>query len=238
MLANAKSHKDLAKAYLHVHAGNAEARRECLQAIENLIAINDASTRRADARARGLGVAGAWAAVILGGLGMLFGVLASRRLYATVVDPLDELRSTALAARDGDPLRRAHVPGAAQDFSDVAALLNQLLDRSRAVREDDRGLDAQVIRQAVLHLLDRDPQPRALLTAHGEVLASNRAALDRLQGPEGRQWRTLLDRRARDPSDAPTPGLEAERLGAAWLCTLAESLPPDALPPDAQPPTP
>ena len=88
--------------------GDPEARRLAVEAILELARVNHASTERADQRARRLGSAGAWAAVLLGAGGLVAGVLLVRRQLRRVVLPLTELQATVHAFRHGDRHRRTN----------------------------------------------------------------------------------------------------------------------------------
>jgi nitrogen fixation/metabolism regulation signal transduction histidine kinase len=158
--------------------GDAPARREAAHALRDLAAVNRANMAAADAHARRLGAAGAWAAVLLSLLGVGAGILMVRRLYRRLVAPLDELRDALHAAAHGDRLRRCRVTDAPVEFIEVRNALNAMFEASC-----DAALGAQAPlgvdeRAALLGLLDALPGPAWVVGEAGRVLAANAAGLD------------------------------------------------------------
>ena len=83
--------------------GRDPARRDVLSALTELADINREAMFAADRRAQALGMAGAWVAVFLGLLSFGTALFVVTRLRDRVLDPLDEVRKTLVAARTGDP---------------------------------------------------------------------------------------------------------------------------------------
>ncbi len=108
--------------------GTPPARQQAAAAVRELIEINRAAMDRADARARGLGSAGAWAAVFIGALSFLLSVVVVSRLESRFIRPLSELHQVVLAARRGDKMRRCQLLDAPHEVVQVAEAVNELLD--------------------------------------------------------------------------------------------------------------
>ncbi len=107
---------------------NQAARYELVALVQRLGEINRRSMDRADAHARRLGTAGAWAVVLLGTASFLLCLLAIRRLRVRFLTPLEEMYSVLLAVRAGERLRRCFLSHAGLEFSEMSGILNRLLD--------------------------------------------------------------------------------------------------------------
>lgn len=107
--------------------------------LRRLAEINREEMRRRDLEAQRLGVAGAWAVVLLGLLGLLLATFFVRRLVRRLLRPLAELQQTLAAAAGGDARRRALVERAPLELLQMAAALNALLDRGLASGGDSRS---------------------------------------------------------------------------------------------------
>lgn len=202
--------------------GDPEARRAAVEAILELSRVNHVSTERADLRARRLGSAGAWAAVLLGGVGLIVSVLLIRRQLRRVALPLAELQATVQAFRQGDRHRRTNPSGAPAEFREVGKALDELIDRALAPqRALPPGSSAGVERAALLHLLDRTAHPALVIDPAGRPLAAGQAALDRLHAEGGAELRAALEGVPRATEESLPPGVKRTPLvGGAWLVEL------------------
>lgn len=109
-------------------AGDPVAVREVVARLEELSDVNRRSMARMDARARQLGMAGAWAAVGLGTIGFVMSVGVSRRLARRIEEPLAEVDAALAAAGHGDIHRRCIVREGPSELVRIAREVNELLD--------------------------------------------------------------------------------------------------------------
>lgn len=173
-------------------AGDPEARREVLLALQALGEINRGAAVEADQEAKRLGVSGAWAVVFLGLIGFAWGVLALRRFRRRVTLPVLELHQVLEAHRTGASLRRCHHGDSVRELDDIQREVNHLLDlRSRPEAQDEAS---DLDRGVLLHFLEQRPAPTFVLDAGGTVAAANTAGLDRLAGDGGAALRAGLQR--------------------------------------------
>lgn len=138
---------------------------QALTAIAGITALERVGTQ-----AGGLGGTASWTLAILALLG--FGVTAAGlgRFRRRLLLPLREIDVVLTARRSGDEHRRcARLPDS--ELADVLAGINELLDQAGGVRhgppkpdrEDAAGpTDNDVLRAAVVGLLDRDGEPLVL----------------------------------------------------------------------------
>lgn len=111
--------------------GEPADRATAVEALVELHAVNAASMRRADERARQLGLGGAWAIVFLSCVALAVSAAVLRRLRQRLVAPLQELSSTLDAASRGDRHRRCRSMNAAPvELARVLTKVNALLDRA------------------------------------------------------------------------------------------------------------
>lgn len=111
-------------------AGDAEAARQLTAELRVLGAINRDAMAAADESAKRLGVAGAWAMVVLGAGGFVVGLMTLRRMRRRLLLPLQEIGTVLRAATTGDRLRRCTARAApAGDLAETMAMINVLLDR-------------------------------------------------------------------------------------------------------------
>ncbi|TXD38450.1 HAMP domain-containing protein [Lujinxingia vulgaris] len=170
-------------------SGDVQARAETTAALSELARINHASMARMDERAKRMGISGAWAAMILGVISVLLGLVFARRLLHRVVEPSEDFQATARAFASGDLLRRVHLDEPPPEFKDAARCMNTLLDEHQRLRHGEvprpEGASAgtkmtlaEGERRLAIALLDDYAKPSALLDASGRVLATSRSALD------------------------------------------------------------
>jgi methyl-accepting chemotaxis protein len=162
--------------------GDPLARVRALESLRLLTSINRDSMAAADAEAKRLGEAGAWATVILGALACALALVFSRRLHRLVVTPVNELSRVARAAREGDFKSRVQKVRSTEELELVSQSVNHLLDRvvaqsARRIEQASPELDRAVL----LHLLDRQAQPVLVFErAARRVLAANALATELL----------------------------------------------------------
>lgn len=202
-------------------AGEPAARQRSVALLREVGRINRGAMVRADERAKQLGIAGAWAAAFLGFAGLGASLLSMGRARRRILAPVTELARVAAAHHAGETHRRCLAPAAAApELARVMETMNELLDvRERTVCGPPRA--APVERRALLRLLDARDEPTAVVDADGQLVATNRAADDRLAGPDGERLRDALRRAA--AGEPPAEVTRMEHLGdtGASMCVLA-----------------
>lgn len=108
--------------------GEAQARRQVIDDLGQVIHINREAMRSVDEEARRLGTAGAWAAVLIGFVSFLLSVLVVVRLQSRFVRPLEDLHKVLQSARRGDSHRRCRHVDAPREVEQVSQEVNRLLD--------------------------------------------------------------------------------------------------------------
>lgn len=203
-------------------AGAPDERRRTVRAIDKLIEVNHASTREADLEARRLGAAGAWAAVLLGAIGLGVCVLGVRRLVRRLIHPLLDLAETIAAFQRGERHRRTNRHGMPVELAEIAGAVDDLIDRAIAPAGlPPPGTSPAAERAAVLLLLDRLPAPALMLDSAGRPLAAGQAALDRLNAEDGQTLRAALEELPLRGDDQLPAGWKRTPLGGgAWLVEL------------------
>ncbi|MCG5053605.1 MAG: hypothetical protein KA712_11645 [Myxococcales bacterium] len=116
-------------------AGDAEARREVVLALETLSAINRRAMRAADDEAKRLGQAGAWFAVILALLSLVASTFLARRLTRKLLEPLDQLYQVLESFRTGERHRRCTSARVPPEFRAIFDSVNGLLDEQGQPRK-------------------------------------------------------------------------------------------------------
>jgi hypothetical protein len=157
--------------------GEPRPRQRTIDALRRLSVVNRASMQRADADARRMGLAGAWAAALLGGASLVLGVFLYRRLRLRFEIPLDGLRTVLERARTGDNQVRCHRHDAPSEIAQVTTHVDALLDRLQEAAQRGQSPTALPPR-ALVEAMDRVSTPLALEDDAGVVVAKNAAALD------------------------------------------------------------
>lgn len=155
-----------------------------LEQLSELSKINHESITKANKGAQQLGLAGAWVTVALAMMSFVISTLILRRVGQRLLSPLHELHLTAMAAKDGDQLRRCSRSEMAAEVGEVAQVFNSLLDK---LQHQDIAQEEQapsLLRAHLLPFLDRDHRAVALLHHTGELIASNLAMVERLTHDE------------------------------------------------------
>jgi len=213
-------------------AGDPEARRATVKQLRELARINHASTRRADAAAQRMGMAGAWAAGLLGVVGFIFSGLAISRLTRNVLRPLTDIGETVAAFRDGDLHRRSRRTNVPVEFRDVATALDDLLDvrQAQAARDEVAAAEGrpvldprEVERRALLHLLSRQETPTLVIAAGGRVLAAGADALALLDHSErSARLMDLVKQGSHDGGAARDVLAWTDLGGSGFLCAVTD----------------
>jgi hypothetical protein len=192
--------------------GDPQALATTLADLERLTQINHRSMELADQRAMRLGDAGAWAMAVLGIICFGLSLFATRRTARLITLPLAHIHRSVAAFRQGDTLRRCHVPDAALEPAELATAVNQLLDQVTAAPATPPA-PAQLAGQQLLPLLEALPLPALALQGDGQLTAANSSALAALAADPSLRQR-VRERRQQD---------SAEPL-VAQVLTLGDSL--------------
>lgn len=196
-------------------AGDVDARARVSHALRRLNVINRQAMQRADDRAQRLGRAGAWSAVFVAALGFAASFVVVGRLRRRVVEPVIELYSVVESLERGERHRRCTLSDAPEEIRAVMLSLNRYIDRV-SQRAAAGGAESRRDRAALLHLLDRLPQPTAIVDGEGALVAASESALERLQAEGGAELRAALREAS---SGGGGPGLSVTPMEGAslWL---------------------
>lgn len=199
--------------------GDAAAMSELVPLLEQLGRINRESMQRADAQAKRLGRAGAWAVAMLGFSGFLIGLYAMRRLRRHFLDPLEEIHDVMRAFQQKDRFRRCALQRQSPEFREIGEAINRLLDMEWSQSEAAFRRSAHLDRAALLRLMDNQSNPLAVLDAAGQIHATNAPMDQVLNGPGGEQTRALFARIA--SGETSIEGIQTMALNTGgWLCAL------------------
>ncbi|MCU0662462.1 MAG: hypothetical protein MUC50_09080 [Myxococcota bacterium] len=205
--------------------GSAGARRETLAAILALGQVNRDAMRRSDEEAQRLGNAGSWAAVFLAMTSFTASVVVIRRIRRRVVVPLGRIHDTLVAVRQGNLHRRCPTTGISHELALLATEVNGLVERivKRSVAPTAAKSKDSLNRAMLLHVLDALPGPAVFVNARGDMLASNRAAIDLLSGPRAIAIVAALESCGRSGPALGDLIESVNKVGASevWCCTLA-----------------
>lgn len=109
--------------------GDQAAFDQTVRALYTLAKLNREAMGTAARNVKTMGLAGAWGVVFMAVLIFLCGILLLARLRKGIFQPLDEIRETLHAHKNGDLFRRCHLPAdAASDIRETGHDLNSLLD--------------------------------------------------------------------------------------------------------------
>lgn len=165
--------------------GDCTARGQIIGNVVDLSDTNRTAMRRANASARQLAIAGAWATALLGVISFFVSLLLLRRWLRRFAEPLREIEAVLQANANGDPYRRNRRLEGPNELGVIASRVNHLLDR-RIAREEGRDPALRNVDRALLmHLLDRMPEPVVAVDTSGAILAASRTALDRIGASKG-----------------------------------------------------
>ncbi len=213
-------------------AGDAQAIRRVTEALAELGNINRRAIESADREAQRIGSAGAWTVALLSFVMVAASLVALRQLDHRLLEPLTELHDVLVSLREGRLLRRCRPPprGSAE-LSAAMHAFNQLADElaSRPALAESTAGDgpSDDEHEATLRaLLDVLPAPALLLDPQGELLAANRAGLERLAGDDGASLRSRLSQ-AQAEDAAPDLRVIAVAETERRLILLGEPAPDD-----------
>lgn len=198
-------------------AGPGPARERVITELGVLSRTNREAMEAADARAKRLGMAGAWATVFVAFIGFMASFFVLVRIRRRILDPIDELYSVFEALSRGEPFRRCHLAEAPEEVRALMLTVNSVLDRwmgqTPRVEATHTGED---LRAALLAALDQHPAPLVVVREGGQVVAANSLALDRLAAPDGVELRrSLAEPEAAGPAAASRIGA-----GPMWIVRL------------------
>lgn len=212
------------------------ARAAVVRELDHLMTINREAMTRADADARRLGRAGAWASALLGALAFAVSLLVLQRARARLIAPIVELDEVVAEIRGGQVLRRGRLREAPAELVRVVSGVNELLDeRAERQRLAPRDL-APALASALQGLLDEREAPTFVVDREGAILRMNRGGMALLGDDEGEALRRGLREAARG-GDVPA-GLEVQPLSnhLGFLCAWAPKGRGDTTRPCALPP--
>ncbi|MCB9520200.1 MAG: hypothetical protein H6698_08290 [Myxococcales bacterium] len=172
--------------------GDPAARRIVVDAIEQLSEVNHRSMLDADVDARELGVAGAWAMVMLSLLTAGAGGFVGRRLTRRVAGPIEELHDTVSQFQAGERQRRASPVDGPPEVQELRELVNAVLDARCAPVATAAGPAPMSIPSWVPGAMDLLPRAAFVVGPNGAIEASNAAAIDALAGDGGADLRAAL----------------------------------------------
>lgn len=115
-----------------------------ISAITDLGDTNRKAMRRADAKAKQFGYAGAWGVVFMATVSFMIGMILLRSLDKNLSEPIQEIDAVITAVREGDPMRRCTMKNPSSSIRKIFANVNELLDMkytmtAREKGEEDRG---------------------------------------------------------------------------------------------------
>lgn len=106
-----------------------------ISAITDLGDINRKAMRRADAKAKQLGYAGAWGVVFMATVSFLVGMIFLRSLDKNLSEPIQEISAVVAAFKEGDTMRRCTMKNPSSSIRKIFGNVNELLDLKYAVTE-------------------------------------------------------------------------------------------------------
>jgi hypothetical protein len=161
-----------------------EARAATIENLRALANLNRASIENAHRQGHELGVSGAWATAFLGVAAFGIGTFLMFRFVRRMATPLEEVEAVLSAVVRGDPYRRCRRIEAPAEYTQIAARLNQFLDRRLAREEEEDPQLANLDRALLHHLLDTLPDPVVAVDTSGAIIAASDGAMDLLAGTD------------------------------------------------------
>jgi len=120
--------------------GDRTALAATVEPLRRLVQINRDAMRRTHQEARRLGIAGAWAVVILAVAAFAVSFVVTQRVRSRILAPLDELQAVLRSTREGDSFRRCQLRDAPDELREAMRSINDLLDsRFPTAEEQDTG---------------------------------------------------------------------------------------------------
>lgn len=162
-------------------AGGEAERRAVVADLRELGEVNRESMISADLRAKRLGQAGAWAAVLLGTLALALGIGVYRRLRLRLELPIDNLRRTVQGARAGNTHVRCSLDEAPAELVEIGKNVNWLLDRSLRPQPSEAVAETIAretdLRRLLAWLLDARHRPTVVVDGSGARIAASHDAM-------------------------------------------------------------
>lgn len=156
--------------------GNRGAVLIAIRELRALGHINREAMRVADRDALRLGLAGRWALTLLGLMGLLAGVISTRRVQRRFLTPINDLAGVIEDWRGGEGRRRCR-SFADTELTPVLAAVNELLDRAERPALASTLLATDELRAALALFMDRAGGRVALVDADGELVAVSEEAM-------------------------------------------------------------
>lgn len=125
--------------------GNTIALKETVRAIVDLGVIKRDAMRRAEAKARQLGYAGAWGVVFMAIVTFIVGMIFIRSMKKNLLEPMQEIDTVIFAFREGDTMRRCAMKSPPKSIRHIFGNINDLLDMQCSARIDG-GLQEKTLR--------------------------------------------------------------------------------------------
>ncbi len=116
------------------YKGNNIALKKTINAIVELGDINRAAMRRADAKAKQLGYAGAWGVVFMATVTFMVGMIFLRSMKKNLLEPMQEIDAVIIAFREGDIMRRCSMKSPPRSIKQIFGNINDLLDMQCSAR--------------------------------------------------------------------------------------------------------
>jgi hypothetical protein len=202
-------------------AGGDEARRRVVTALSELAAINRAAMVRADEDAKRMGIAGAWAAVLLGAVAFTWGLLVARRSRHRIFEPMSEVVDVLRNHDRGETSRRCRSMPAPAELMAMMQSLNRVLDEHERLARQPRPKGAPEDRAVLLSLLDQRELPTFVITPAGKVEAANARGLEALSNGESERIHGLLRACVAGEQRAEMRCWSVEHVGR-WVCEMLE----------------
>lgn len=194
--------------------GDAGARATLIIDLRELSHVNQASMEEADQRARRLGTAGAWAAILLGLTGFMLSLIIFRRMQDRLLSPVQDIHDVLVAFDGGDTLRRTSIHRAPSEITVIGQHLNAMLDTHGDCQVAPWTEIASQDRALLLALLDARAGAALLFDAAGALHAANDDALNLDQTQRDRLSAAIR------AGSADVEGWTLQPLGpAGWLAT-------------------
>lgn len=114
-----------------------------IDAITDLGDINRQAMRRADAKAKQFGYAGAWGVVFMATVSFMIGMILLRSLEKNLSEPIQEIDAVIAAVRDGDPMRRCTMKNPSSSIRKIFTNVNELLDMKYTIATRETGEDSR-----------------------------------------------------------------------------------------------
>ncbi len=123
--------KIISQNYQGAFKGDIDQRKETVNGISALNHINREAVQKADNAASRLGMGGAWGIVIMASFVFFIGLIYTRFLTRSLVEPLEEIHSVAESYRTGDNFRRCCGANMPLEITGIYRFINEMLDNGK-----------------------------------------------------------------------------------------------------------